>query len=146
MSLRVHTDPEVALDEFRASLRRVTQPTGVVLVDDAEQLVHSELEPDLATLARGAAGEGWALVVAGNADALSTGLSGWVGHARRNRCGALLAPQSVTESELVGARVPHGLLGGQPPAGRAHVHLGDGRFVTVQVPESEPDAPRGQGR
>jgi len=131
----VLTDPDVALSTFRDALRQVGQPTGVVVVDDAEQLVHSELEPDLTALSRGRAGAGWALVVAGDAEALSTGMSGWSAQVRRNRSGALLAPRSVLESELVGARIPHGLLGPQPP-GRGHLHLGDGRFVTVQVPEA----------
>jgi S-DNA-T family DNA segregation ATPase FtsK/SpoIIIE len=139
----VITDADVALAEFRAALRQVAQPTGAVLVDDAEHLVHSEIESDLAALAKGSAGEGWALVIAGNSDALSTGLSGFVAHVRRNRCGALLSPQSIAESELVGARIPAGLLGAQPTPGRAHVHLGTGRFCTVQVPEPPATGARG---
>jgi S-DNA-T family DNA segregation ATPase FtsK/SpoIIIE len=140
------TDPDVPRTDFRAALGGIDTPTAVVVIDDAELLLHSEIEPDLVALARGAAGPGWALVVGGNADALSTALSGWIAQVRRNRAGALLAPQSSTESELVGARIPAGMIGGQGPQGRAYLHLGTGRFRTVQVPEAINETGTGDGR
>ncbi|MFJ9850361.1 FtsK/SpoIIIE domain-containing protein [Streptomyces sp. NPDC101150] len=129
-------DPEIALADFRAAMQSVATDTGVVLVDDAELLLHSEIDADLATLGRGGAGNGWGLVTAGNTEALFGGLGGWIVSVKRNRCGALLSPQSVTESDIVGARVPHGLVGQGVEPGKAHVHLGDGKFVTVRVPHT----------
>ncbi|MDO0925066.1 FtsK/SpoIIIE domain-containing protein [Streptomyces sp. TG1A-8] len=135
----VLTDPDVPTAEFREALRAVVQPTGVVLIDDAELLLQAEITADLAALARGAAGEGWAVVAAGNADALSTAIGGWAAQIRRNRTGLIIAPQAVTEGEAIGVRLPRGVLGQQPAPGRAYLHLGDNRLVAVQVPHTTTD-------
>lgn len=132
----VLTDPEPALGEFRAAMNAVVTPAGVVLVDDAELLLRSELDADLSTLARGGAGNGWGLIAAGNTEALFSGITGWHVNVKRNRCGALLSPQSVTESDVVGARIPQGLISSGVEPGKAHVHLGDGKFITVRVPKT----------
>ncbi|MFJ8111289.1 FtsK/SpoIIIE domain-containing protein [Streptomyces sp. NPDC096132] len=132
----VFTDSDVEVADFRAALGKVDSPAGAILVDDAEMMINSELDNDLAALARGSAGDGWGLVVAGNNEVLLGGLSGWQALVRRNRCGALLAPRSASDGELVGARVPRGLLGEDCEPGRAHLQLGDGRFLTVRVPET----------
>ena len=132
----VLTDPDVPLADFRQALRGVTQPTGVVVLDDAELLLQAEIASDLAALARGAAGEGWGLIAAGNADALSTAIGGWSAQIRRNRTGLIIAPQSITEGEAIGVRLPRGVVGQQPRPGRAYLHLGDNRLIAVQVPNT----------
>ncbi|MFF4500644.1 FtsK/SpoIIIE domain-containing protein [Streptomyces sp. NPDC001401] len=137
--VEVFTDSDVEVAAFRAALGRVDSPAGAILVDDAELMINSELDNDLAALARGSAGDGWGLVVAGNNEVLLGGLSGWQAIVRRNRCGALLAPRSASDGELVGARVPRGILGEDSEPGRAHLQLGDGRFLTVRVPETTVD-------
>ncbi|MER5176956.1 FtsK/SpoIIIE domain-containing protein [Streptomyces sp. NPDC002896] len=137
--VEVFTDSDVSVADFRAALGRVDSPAGAILVDDAEMMINSEIDNDLAALARGSAGDGWGLVVAGNNEVLLGGLSGWQALVRRNRCGALLAPRSASDGELVGARVPRGLLGEDNEPGRAHLQLGDGRFLTVRVPETTVD-------
>ncbi|MFE0425530.1 FtsK/SpoIIIE domain-containing protein, partial [Streptomyces sp. NPDC058953] len=134
----VFTDADLAVADFRAALGRIDSPAGGVLVDDAEMMINSEIDGDLAALARGGAGDGWGLVVAGNNEALYGGLAGWHTVVRRNRCGALLAPRALGDGEILGLRVPHGLLGADPEPGRAHLHLGDGRFLTVRVPAPVP--------
>ncbi|MEU5976848.1 FtsK/SpoIIIE domain-containing protein [Streptomyces sp. NPDC047315] len=138
--VEVFGDADLAVTDFRAALGRVDSPAGAVIVDDGEVMVNSELDGDLFALARGSAGDGWGLVVAGNNEALLSGLPGWPSTMRRNRCGALLAPRSVTDGEIVGLRVPHGILGADSEPGRAHVHLGDGRYRTVRVPRPAPTA------
>ncbi|MGW5498745.1 FtsK/SpoIIIE domain-containing protein [Streptomyces olivaceoviridis] len=135
----VLTDPDVPTAEFREALRAVVQPTGVVLIDDAELLLQAEISTDVAALARGAAGEGWGLVAAGNADALSTAIGGWAAQIRRNRTGLIIAPQAVTEGEAIGVRLPRGVLGGRPTPGRAYLHLGDNQLVAVQIPHTTID-------
>ena len=132
----VLTDPDVPLADFRQALRGVTQPTGVVVLDDAELLLQAEVASDLAALARGAAGEGWGLIAAGNADALSTAIGGWAAQIRRNRTGLIIAPQAITEGEAIGVRLPRGVIGQQPRPGRAYLHLGDNRLIAVQVPNT----------
>ncbi|MER8236349.1 FtsK/SpoIIIE domain-containing protein [Streptomyces sp. NPDC094049] len=137
--VEVFTDADVPVADFRAALRRVDTPAGAVLVDDAEMMINSELDVDFAALARGSAGDGWGLVVAGNNEALLGGLGGWQAVVRRNRCGALLAPRGIGDGELVGARLPRGLLGQDSEPGRAHLQTGDGRFTTVRVPATTVD-------
>ncbi|MEU9605582.1 FtsK/SpoIIIE domain-containing protein [Streptomyces sp. NPDC048057] len=138
--VEVFTDVDLTVADFRRALGRVDSPAGAVVVDDGELLMNSEIDGDLAALARGSAGDGWGLVVAGNNEALLSALPGWQATMRRNRCGALLAPRSITDGEIVGLRVPHGILGADSEPGRAHVHLGDGRYQTVRVPRPAPMA------
>ena len=132
----VLTDPDLSPQQLREALGGVPEPTGVVLVDDAEILARSDASADLGVLARGAAGEGWALVAGGSSDALSTGIGGWTALARRNRTGLLLNPQAMTDGELLGVRLSRGLLGTAPLPGRGLLHLGDGALVSVQVPDT----------
>jgi S-DNA-T family DNA segregation ATPase FtsK/SpoIIIE len=132
----VVTDPDISAADFRATLSNVVESSGIVLVDDAELLLQAEIAGDLAALARGAAGEGWGLVAAGNADALSSAIGGWAAQIRRNRTGLIIAPQSVTEGEAIGIRLPRGVVGQQPRPGRAYLHLGDNRLLAVQIPNT----------
>ncbi|MGB2566946.1 FtsK/SpoIIIE domain-containing protein [Micromonospora citrea] len=133
----VVTDAGVAAVDFRKLLKSIPEETGAVVVDDAELLAQSDIDGDLNMLARGAAGNGWGLVVAGNAEALSLGLAGWLTQLKRNRAGLLIAPQSITDGELIGMRIPRGIVGQAAQPGRAYLHLGDGVLATVQVPKAD---------
>ncbi|WNF30689.1 FtsK/SpoIIIE domain-containing protein [Streptomyces sp. C11-1] len=137
--VEVFTDADVAVADFRAALGKVDSPAGAILVDDAEMMINSELDTDFVALARGSAGDGWGLIVAGNNEALLGGIGGWQAAVRRNRCGALLAPRLMGDGELVGTRLPRGLMGQDTEPGRAHLQLGDGRFTTVRVPATTVD-------
>ncbi|MEV4708500.1 FtsK/SpoIIIE domain-containing protein [Actinoplanes sp. NPDC049316] len=130
-------DAGVTAADFRTMLQNVREDTGAVVVDDAELLAQSDIDGDLNTLARGAAGNGWGLAVAGNAEALSLGLAGWLTQLKRNRAGLLIAPQSITDGELIGVRIPRGLVGQAAQPGRGHLHLGDGVLTAVQVPAAD---------
>ncbi|WP_440101395.1 FtsK/SpoIIIE domain-containing protein [Streptosporangium sp. H16] len=132
----VLTDSEVSAAAFRAVLGDVPQENAVIMVDDAELFMQSEIDADLALLARGGAGNGWGLVLAGNAEALSYGLAGWVGQVKRNRSGMLLSPQSLSDGEVIGVKISRGLVGRAPQPGRGLLHLGDGTLITVQVPNT----------
>ncbi|MEV6345572.1 FtsK/SpoIIIE domain-containing protein [Actinoplanes sp. NPDC051851] len=127
-------DAGVAAVDFRKMLQSMPEETGAVVIDDAELMAQSDIDGDLNTLARGAADNGWGLVVAGNAEALSLGMAGWLTQLKRNRAGLLIAPQSITDGELIGMRIPRGIVGQAAAPGRAHLHLGDGTLTAVQVP------------
>ncbi|SDT54766.1 FtsK/SpoIIIE domain-containing protein [Actinoplanes derwentensis] len=128
-------DAEVTAGEFRRVLGAVPEPSAVIVVDDAELLMGSEIDGDLGLFARGAQGSGWGLLVAGNAESLSLGLAGWVGQVKRNRTGMLLSPQGLSDGEIIGVRLSRGLVGQPPQPGRGLLHLGDGDIVAVQVPQ-----------
>ncbi|GGK76291.1 FtsK/SpoIIIE domain-containing protein [Mangrovihabitans endophyticus] len=130
-------DAGVAAIDFRKMLQSIPEETGAVVIDDAELLAQSDIDGDLNTLARGAAGNGWGLAVAGNAEAMSLGLAGWLTQLKRNRSGLLIAPQSITDGELIGMRIPRGIVGQAAQPGRAYLHLGDGMLTAVQVPRAD---------
>lgn len=132
----VVTEQDMPASEFREVLGRVTEPSGIVLMDDAELLLQAEIAGDLAALARGAAGEGWGMIAAGNADALSSAIGGWAAQIRRNRTGLIIAPQSITDGDAIGVRLSRGIVGQQPRPGRAYLHLGDNQLLAVQVPHT----------
>jgi S-DNA-T family DNA segregation ATPase FtsK/SpoIIIE len=132
----VITDADVPRERLEEAMRGMKGAAGAVLVDDAELFLQAEIGPVLAALARGAVGEGWAVVTAGNAEALSNAIGGWAAQIRRNRTGLLLAPQSLGDGEAIGVRLSRGLIGQQPRPGRAYLHLGDNRLIAVQVPSA----------
>ncbi|MEU6349790.1 FtsK/SpoIIIE domain-containing protein [Streptomyces sp. NPDC047072] len=135
----VITDAEVSVDEFRRALGQIPEENGVIVIDDAELFMGSEIDSDLALLARGGAGAGWGVLAAGNAESLSLSLAGWMGQMKRNRCGMLLSPQGLGDGEVIGVRLTRGLVGAAPQPGRGLLHLGDGTLRGVQVPYAEPE-------
>ncbi|MPY35379.1 cell division protein FtsK [Streptomyces adustus] len=128
------TDADVPVGDFRQALNNVSQEYGVIVVDDAELFMGAEIDPDLALLARGGAGTGWGVLVAGNAESLSLSLAGWMGQVKRNRSGMLLSPQGLSDGEVIGVKLTRGLVGQAPQPGRGLIHLGDGTLRSVQVP------------
>jgi S-DNA-T family DNA segregation ATPase FtsK/SpoIIIE len=123
--------------ELGAVLDAISGPVAVV-VDDAELLRDCDAKEALRDLIRTGVDRERAVVIGGNADDICGGFSGWQVDAKKARQGALLCPQSLTDGDLVGVRVPRSLLGGPVQPGRALVHLGDGELVTVQVPVTRP--------
>ncbi|WP_326550668.1 FtsK/SpoIIIE domain-containing protein [Micromonospora sp. NBC_01813] len=132
----VVADAAIRRGAFADLLGSITEKTGAVLIDDAELMVQSEIDNELLMLARGAAGDGWGLVIAGNAEGLTLSLANWLTQAKRNRAGMLLSPQSVTDGEVIGVRLPRGIVGRPPQPGRGYLHLGDGSLSAVQVPRT----------
>lgn len=130
----VITDAEVGVAQFRQVLSNIPEETAVIVVDDAELVMNSEIDPDLASLSRGAQGNGWGVLAAGNSESLTLSLAGWVGQMKRNRTGMLLSPQSLSDGEVIGVKLSRGLIGQAPQPGRGLLHLGDGSLLGVQVP------------
>jgi len=136
----VFTDADLTVGDFRKALGSAQQEHAVIVLDDAELLMGSEIDGDLSLLARGGAGNGWGVLAAGNAESLSLSLAGWMGQAKRNRTGMLLSPQNLSDGEVIGVRLSRGMVSGAPQPGRGLMHLGDGALITVQVPTVEPGA------
>ena len=107
---------------------------GVVLVDDAELLRDCDAGAELSRLIAFGGDAGRALVFAGDSESIGLGFSGWQVDAKRARRGCLTAPATLPEGDLIGVRLPRGLIGQPPSPGRCLLHVGDGNPVTVTVP------------
>ncbi len=106
----------------------------VLIVDDGELLRDAPGKDYLRGYVRGAASNRRGLILGGNAAEVGSGFTGWQVDVKKNRRGALLSPQNMTDGDLVGIRVARSSLSSQVTPGRALVHLGNGDLITVQVP------------
>ena len=105
----------------------------VLVVDDGELLKDVEAKDYLRALQRTAADRGRAIVLGGDVNEVAGGFSGWQVD-MKGRQGLLINPQSITDGEHIGVRVPRSSLGNQPTAGRAFLNDGSGELELVQVP------------
>ncbi|MGY2065438.1 FtsK/SpoIIIE domain-containing protein [Blastococcus sp. SYSU DS0619] len=112
----------------------------VLLLDDGDVLRDCPAAEVFREVVTGAGPPGRSLVLAGSADGICTGLSGWQVDARKARQGLLLSPQGSTDGDLIGVRLPRSAVGSPVRPGRGLLHLGDGELRTVAVP-TLPDAP-----
>ncbi|MFV2021914.1 FtsK/SpoIIIE domain-containing protein [Micromonospora sp. LOL_023] len=110
----------------------------VVLVDDVDLLGFANpVEAVLRQVVGTGRDRALGLAYAGTAETLTQSLGGWIAEARRSRQGVLLAPQSAIEGDLVGARVPPGLLRSGSRPGRGHVpDPATGALSTVTIPHT----------
>jgi S-DNA-T family DNA segregation ATPase FtsK/SpoIIIE len=106
----------------------------VLLIDDAELLRDCSAGPELSAILRRELGEGVGIVLAGDADGICSGFSGWQVEARKARRGLLLSPQNATDGDLIGARLSRAMTGHPIVPGRGLLHLGNGEPQVVQVP------------
>jgi S-DNA-T family DNA segregation ATPase FtsK/SpoIIIE len=104
----------------------------LVAVDDVDQLVDTPVESALQELRRVVDGTGHAIICGGNSAALAGQFRGIAVDVARSRLGVLLNPQSVTDGDLLGTRVPKGLPA-QPGRG-VFVCRGDVVEIQVAVP------------
>jgi S-DNA-T family DNA segregation ATPase FtsK/SpoIIIE len=125
--------PQLATADLNGALAAAGQ-RAVVVMDDAELLRDCQAEDELRGLLRAGAASGRALVIAGDAELICAGFSGWQVEMKKARRGLLLAPQSLTEGDLIGVRPPRSVLGQPVQPGRGLLHLGDGEPRTIQVP------------
>ena len=132
--LAVFENADLSEEDLRAALDSAGGHPVCVLIDDGEMLKEAPAGSVLRDIINLGGDRGQALIVAGSAEDLNSGFSGWHVDARRGRRGALLSPQSPMEGDLIGARISRGQTGGQVQPGRALLHLGDGEVRTIQVP------------
>jgi len=134
----VFHDAELFADELGEALNRVAGRPVAVLIDDAEMFRSADAGPVLKEIVDQGAARRQALVLAGSAEELNSGFTGWHVDARNTRRGALLSPQSPMDGDLIGARIPRSAIGGRIQPGRALVHLQDGVVREIRVPRLEP--------
>jgi S-DNA-T family DNA segregation ATPase FtsK/SpoIIIE len=128
----VLTGPDLAAEDLKDVL--LERGPLVVLIDDAELLRDCAAGPELTAILRRQLGEQVGLVIAGDADGICAGFSGWQVEARKARRGLLLSPQNVTDADLIGIRLTRASVGNPVVPGRGILHLGNGEGITVQVP------------
>ncbi|CCG01937.1 FtsK/SpoIIIE domain-containing protein [Blastococcus saxobsidens] len=121
-------------DRWRELLTAEPGRPLVLLLDDADVLRDVPASEVFREVVKGYAGPGRSLVLAGNADSICTGLSGWQVDAKKARQGVLLSPQGSTDGDLIGVRVPRSAVGRPVQPGRALLHLGNGSLLTLAVP------------
>lgn len=129
----VFTGGDIPAHELAAALETAGGPC-VVLIDDAELLRECDAADVLRSVIRSGDEQPLGLVIAGGADDICTGFSGWQVDVKKSRQGTLLSPQGTTDGELIGVRLPRSVVGGPVVPGRALLHLGDTLLHTVQVP------------
>ncbi|MGV9354553.1 FtsK/SpoIIIE domain-containing protein [Streptomyces misionensis] len=124
---------DLAPADLEAAVERLPGP-GVIVMDDAELLRTCDAGEYLQSVLRGATGRDLAIVIAGDAEDVCGGFSGWQVDLKKARRGLLLSPQNMSDADLIGARLQRGSTGQPVQPGRGLLHLGDGRLYTVQVP------------
>ncbi|MFE7317592.1 FtsK/SpoIIIE domain-containing protein [Streptomyces sp. NPDC057555] len=124
-------------DEVTEALEAQSGPV-VVLVDDADMLAQlPSADPVLREIATTGRDRGIGLVAAGTPETLTGASIGWLGQVRRVRKALLLSPQSPSEGDLLGVRVPYDLLRSRPQPGRGlTVDPVTGTLVSVLVPQT----------
>lgn len=127
-------DADPSLRDFISGVQQLDGDTSAIVVDDAELLLSSDIGKEFTRIARGMVGEGFAIIAAGNTEALQGGFNSWHVQLKRNRIGALLSPQTSSDGEILGLRLPKGVPAKRVVLGTAHLHLGDGQVTQVRVP------------
>ncbi|GGV77850.1 cell division protein FtsK [Streptomyces griseoloalbus] len=117
-------------DDLEELVNRASGGSYVVIVDDAELLYDTSLDEALETVVRKGADGGIGLIAAGSTDSLSGQYRGFAVEARKSRNGMLLTPQSPSEGELFGIRLPSNSGGG--PAGSG-LYVAGGSFMPIQA-------------
>jgi DNA segregation ATPase FtsK/SpoIIIE, S-DNA-T family len=102
----------------------------VVVVDDAELLYDTGLDEALENVVRRGVDGGIGLIAAGTTDSLSGQYRGFAVEARKSRNGVLLTPQSPSDGELFGLRLPANSGGGQAGSG---LFVSGGAFMPIQA-------------
>ena len=122
-------------DPDEREVEALMEPEGpvVMVIDDGELLKHMDADDYVRTVIRTGTDTGKAVVLGGDSSDVGSGFTGWQVDVR-GRQGVLIGPQSTSEGELIGVRLPRGSAGGRPSPGRGMANLGDGVLQTIQVP------------
>jgi S-DNA-T family DNA segregation ATPase FtsK/SpoIIIE len=116
-------------DDLEELVGKAPSGSYVVVADDAELLYDTRLDEALEAVVRKGADGGIGLVAAGTTDSLAGQYRGFAVEARKSRNGLLLTPQTPSEGELFGIRLPANSGGG--PAGSG-LFVAGGSFMPVQ--------------
>ncbi|MDT0439289.1 MULTISPECIES: FtsK/SpoIIIE domain-containing protein [Streptomyces] len=117
-------------DDLAELMGKAPDGSCVIVVDDAELLYDTSLDEALEEVVRKAADGGVGVLVAGSTDSLSGQYRGFAVEARKSRNGLLLTPQSPSDGELLGVRLPANSGGGAAGTG---LFVTGGSFTPVQA-------------
>ena len=117
-------------DDLEELVADVSDGSYVVVVDDAELVYDTRLDEALEAVVRKGADGGIGLLAAGTTDSLSGQYRGFAVEARKSRNGLLLTPQTPSEGELFGIRLPANSGGG--PAGSG-LFVSGGSYMPIQA-------------
>lgn len=117
-------------DDLEELVNKAPDDSYVVIVDDAELLYDTRLDEALESVVRKGADGGIGLIAAGSTDSLSGQYRGFAVEARKSRNGMLLTPQSPSEGELFGIRLPSNSGGGPTGSG---LFVTGGSFMPIQA-------------
>ena len=136
-NVRVFEGPSADPAQVAAAVEQAGGPVAV-LVDDVDLLGFANpIDPVLRQVVATGRDRGIGLAYAATAETLTQALSGWIAEARRSRQGVLLAPQSPLEGDLLGMRVPPGLLRSGSRPGRGHIpDPATGSLRSVAIPHT----------
>jgi S-DNA-T family DNA segregation ATPase FtsK/SpoIIIE len=127
-------DADISATDLAALLDKAGDQPVVVVMDDAELYRTCDAAEELRAIINRKDGLPRSVLMGGSADDMCSGFSGWQVEAKKARQGALLSPQSPSDGDLIGVRLPRGTAGAPVQVGRAMVHLGDGVLRTLQLP------------
>ncbi len=113
---------------LQAAISAIDGPL-VLVVDDAEALLDSPVEPVLCAALQRATDRPWGMVLAGSTEALTRTYRGVTMEARKSRAGLLLCPSGPLDGDVLGVRLPRGL---ETRVGRGVLAV-RGRLTPVQV-------------
>ncbi|HEV3381417.1 MAG TPA: FtsK/SpoIIIE domain-containing protein [Trebonia sp.] len=137
--VRLFEGSDLDEEQFAEALASFSGP-GVVVMDDAEMLRDCDASGELSRLIAFGADSQRALVFGGDAQNLGVGFGGWQVDGKKARRGCLIAPSTLPEGDLIGARLTRGMLGETPRPGRCLLNVGDGTLLTVTVPMTTPSS------
>ncbi|WP_432827254.1 FtsK/SpoIIIE domain-containing protein [Dactylosporangium sp. CA-092794] len=123
--------------QLTAAIERASAPL-VIVADDVDLFGFANpIDPVLRQVVATGRDRGIGLAYAGTAETLTQALGGWIAEAKRSRQGVLLAPQSSIEGDLLGMRVPPGLLRSGSRPGRGHIpDPTTGGLTSVAIPHT----------
>jgi S-DNA-T family DNA segregation ATPase FtsK/SpoIIIE len=133
--VQVLTGNKLAADQVKEALAGASPEDPVVmLMDDAEELRRCDAGDELKAVITRGAERGTAIVLAGDAEEVGGGLSGWQPEAKKARRGVLLSPRNHRQGDLIGAKLPRSAAVDKVQPGSGILHLGDGTPVAVKIP------------
>lgn len=131
----VMTGDTLTEEEVREALSTASPEDPIVLLmDDAEDHRRCKADDELRTVMTRGAELGTVVVLAGDAEGICSGFTGWQVEVKKARRGVLLSPRSHRQGELIGVKLPRSAAVEQVQLGTGILHLGDGSPTSVRMP------------
>ncbi|MFT4231664.1 MAG: hypothetical protein QM606_02655, partial [Leucobacter sp.] len=131
--IEVFSDAAELTEERLAPLLSDRPRPTLFIADDADLLRQIDADMWLRGMIAKAQEHRLGLIIAGDAEALGKGFTGWLVEMKKNRHGLLFTPQSMTDGDVTGVRLKRSDIGAEMPAGRGHFTSDAGEAVLLQV-------------